>query len=613
MFEPAPAAPTPAVPTPQPAPTGRVPGTVPGTGASRTPREPLDLSALLGARALAWTGGVVTLLGVIFFFVLAVDRGWIGPTARVTLGAAASAALLGAGVWLRRSYGDTYASVSAAGAGIAGFYATLLAAAALYDLIPAPLALTAAGAIAAVGAAVALAWKSETLASLGLVGAMLVPVPVALQDGLTATGVTFACLVLAAATVVAVLRNWRGLLVASVAVTAPQAIALVADEHAHALPVATAFWLVYAAGSLWLALRSRISYLPASLLMFSAAFGGWSAGFLYDGRAQGIALLGVALGYAAASAVLFRRQRDIASVLWAIALTLAAVGAASLTSGPTLTIVWAAEAAILAWLARRIAEPRFQLASLAWLGLAFAHGLAFDAPLARLFEENSDAWRAAPSATALAVATVLVGLCTFTWTPSEEGLFARLFSDLLDAQPWLRRGAFALAGVTAVYAGSLAIVSLPASWDRGHVLVAALWSAVAVSLIVAGRRLASLTALAASVALVLAYDVPEIAEVERSWAFAIVALAAIVVAVGLELRSRLELGCLPSSPQRRAHCSPRPRCSSSTTTSRRARRCWRSQSATRRSASHCCGAAATLHPCSACSRSGCQSRRRSSC
>src|SRR6185503_3430575 len=181
---------------------------------------------------------------------------------------------------------------------------------------------------------------------------------------------------------------------------------------------------------------------------------------------------------------------------------------ASLTSGPTLTIVWAAEAAILAWLARRIAEPRFQLASLAWLGLAFAHGLAFDAPLARLFEENSDAWRAAPSAVALAVATALVGLCTFSWTPSEEGLFSQLFSDLLDAQPWLRRGAFALAGVTAVYAGSLAIVSLPASWDRGLVLV---------------------------------YDVPELAEVERSWAFAIVALAAIIVAVALELRSRIEL------------------------------------------------------------------------
>src|SRR5829696_419178 len=128
------------------------------------PREPLDLSFLFGARALAWTGGAVTLLGIIFFFVLAVDRGWIGPVARVSLGAPASSILFGAGLWLRRRFGDSYASLSAAGAGIAGAYATLLAAAALYDLLPAPVALLAAATIAAAGGAVALAWDAETVA-----------------------------------------------------------------------------------------------------------------------------------------------------------------------------------------------------------------------------------------------------------------------------------------------------------------------------------------------------------------------------------------------------------------------------------------------------------------
>src|SRR3982751_5048346 len=58
-----------------------------------------DFSAWLGARALALTGGAVTVPGGVFFFVLAVDRGWIGPTARVSLGAIASALLFGAGVW----------------------------------------------------------------------------------------------------------------------------------------------------------------------------------------------------------------------------------------------------------------------------------------------------------------------------------------------------------------------------------------------------------------------------------------------------------------------------------------------------------------------------------
>src|SRR5215203_1770701 len=124
------------------------------------PPQPFDLSFLFGASALAWTGGAVTLLGIVFFFVLAVDRGWIGPIARVSLGAAASSIVFGAGLWLRRRFGESYASLSAA-------YATLLAATALYDLLPAPAALVAAGAIAAAGGVLALAWDAETVAGIG--------------------------------------------------------------------------------------------------------------------------------------------------------------------------------------------------------------------------------------------------------------------------------------------------------------------------------------------------------------------------------------------------------------------------------------------------------------
>ena len=513
----------------------------PAPGASATPpkqREPLDLSALLGARALAWTGGAVTLLGIVFFFVLASERGWIGNGARVTLGTIASGALVAAGFWLRRSHGGTYASDTAAGAGIAGFYVTLLAAAALYDLVPSGVALIAAAAIAALAAAIALAWNSETLASLGLVGAMLVPVPVALQaEHLSAVGTAFAGLVLAAATVVAIRRDWRGLLIAAVVVTAPQALALVLDHHANATGVAVGFWIVYGGGALWLALRTRLTYLPASLLAFSAVFGGWSAGWLFDGRAQGTALLVVAGAYAAVSTLMFFRDRDTASVLWAISLTVAAVGAASLASGPTLTIVWAAEAALLGWLARRIDEPRFQLAALGWLGLAFVHGIAIDAPPTKLFVENGDAWRAAPSAAALAAGAALVGLFSFEWKPRSEGVLARLLAELRSAQPWLRRGGFALGGVAALYAASLVVVALPSTWDWGHVAVAGLWTSVAVSLACTRLRLTSLVAAAASVTLVLVYDVPHIADTQWSWSFAIVAAGLLVIALLYELRS----------------------------------------------------------------------------
>src|SRR5207245_478072 len=137
--------------------------------ALRAPRRSLELSDLLGAKALAWVGGGVMLLGVVFFYVLAVNRGWIGPGVRVALGGIASTLALAGGLWLRRRFGATYASLGAVGAGIAGYYATLLAAAELYDLLPDPAALAIAAAIAALGVALSLAWSEQILAGLGLI------------------------------------------------------------------------------------------------------------------------------------------------------------------------------------------------------------------------------------------------------------------------------------------------------------------------------------------------------------------------------------------------------------------------------------------------------------
>ena len=107
------------------------------------------------------------------------------------------------------------------------------------------------------------------------------------------------------------------------------------------------------------------------------------------------------------------------------------------------------------------------------------------------------------------IATALVGLCTFTWTPSDEGLVRAALADLLAAQPWLRHGTYALGGATAVYAGSLAtrlaageLGSRPRAGRRP----------LERRRRVADRRRptpGSLTALGASVALVLADDVPE--------------------------------------------------------------------------------------------------------
>ena len=150
----------------------------------------LEAADLLGARGLALAGGVVTLLGVVFFFALAASNGWIGPGERVLLGAAASAIVFAGGVLAHARYGRLYAVVSAAGAGIAGGYATLLFAAARYELVSSPTALVLAAAIASVAVGLSLWWSSEIVASFGLIGAMCVPAVALVDDTATTTGTT---------------------------------------------------------------------------------------------------------------------------------------------------------------------------------------------------------------------------------------------------------------------------------------------------------------------------------------------------------------------------------------------------------------------------------------
>jgi uncharacterized membrane protein len=105
----------------------------------------------LRARVLALTGAIVTLLGIFFFVNRAGERGWVGPELRIAIAGCAAAVTFGIGLWLRRRLGESHSAVAAVGVGIAGGYATLLFAAARYELVPDLAALAIAGGIAAVG------------------------------------------------------------------------------------------------------------------------------------------------------------------------------------------------------------------------------------------------------------------------------------------------------------------------------------------------------------------------------------------------------------------------------------------------------------------------------
>ena len=537
------------------------------------PRE-IDWSIFFGAKALAWAGGAVTLLGIVFFFVLAVNRGWIGPVARVSLGAIASTLVFGAGLYVKRRYEELYHSALAAvGTGIGGAYTTLLAAKVLYDLVPDWAAMLIAGGIAAVGVATALAWSSELIAGLGLVGATLAPAALGLDSGeLSAAGTGFAAVVFAGTAVVAVWQRWPNLLGVGIAATLPQIVILLAqaDPTEWDVVAATAFfWLLYLGAAI--AWQDRLdtpalASLPASLLVLSGVLAGAASVAQFEGRAEGWTMLVVAAVYGLIAASLFptKRHRDLSALNAAVALALAAVALADLLTGPTLAIAWAAEAAVLAWLARAVGDVRYQLASFAYLLAALVHALLIDAPPERLYDALARPAEDSIAFVAIALSAAIGAWYCRAWGEAEpaRGVFAPLeplFADFRRSQAGWRQVLAATGALAALYAASLAILGV-AQWSSsaevelafewGHVAVTGLWGLVAVAVLAAGHRfgrgdlrIAGLIWLGAVFCEVFFFDGVELSGSPRGYAFLVGAGALLAGALvdRLNLRDDLSL------------------------------------------------------------------------
>ena len=476
----------------------------------RPPRFQLpELSSadLFGAKALAIAGGIVTLLGIVFFFVLAVNRGWIGPEARVALGGLAAAIVYGAGLELRRRYGETHSSLAAVAAGIAGGYMVLLAAAQLYDLVGNAAALVIASAIAALAVATALRWHSQMVAGLGLLGAMLAPVAVAAQDGLSATGVGFAALMAVATAVVALRERWEILLVAGAAASLPQAFALaMQSEYRGVSPtdvvvVSAVFAAIMVGTGIARQLRARsreLLPLPTAFLFVGASFAVACVLRLYGTpESRGFALLAVAAAFGAVAAPFVRRprDRDLSALLGALGLVVGGIAFAELMSGSPLTFAWAGESAVLAWLAVRVRDIRYQLWALVYFAAAVIHLLAIDMTPVHLFKPLEISAGGALAVVAAAAAAALIGLQTssrpipFT---RRRGIFAPLspiLRQLGDLQPELRIALWCMSALGALYALSLGILAAFSSFDWGHVAMYTFWSALGAAAYAIGLRI----------------------------------------------------------------------------------------------------------------------------
>ncbi|GEM_PF-2607683 len=436
------------------------------------------------ARLLFRIGLGLLLLSLVFLFRYAVVQGWIGPAARIALGAVGGAGLVGLGLWVarrRRVFG-----VWLEGTGVAALYVTAFAAHRLYDMTDPTMALVQLAAVSAVGVGVAVHERSSTLAAVGLVGALAAPLFLPGRIDVVGGDYSYVAVVLAAAVVLYLGRGWLIPLVATVTgaalVVFGDTVLLLFDTPEASTPAQLQFGVVAVWAAGWLVpvaaavagrfgdrLRGVVAPAVASVLVPLPAFGismlVWADADLR--RMWAAVAVVLALVH---TAVAFRHRARAARTTDTVVAVLF-LGAATLLAFSDSVMVFVVAAVGVAAL---LAARRVRLAGLEVAG----HIVSAAAGLAWLLELGLDD-PATPSA------LVFNGAVPVLWAVAAVDAVPSVWPRLTSATRWTYAGAAHL-GVMVWAAASLGLPGL-----EMEPAVTAVWGALGIGEMVAARRVRS--------------------------------------------------------------------------------------------------------------------------
>lgn len=462
----------------------------------------------------ARAGAVAVLLGAAFGFAYAVERGLIGPAARVAIGLASGVAFIVAGERAVRHRWPRLGQ-ALAGGGVGLLYLSLWAAFARYGLLSAVPMFALLTGVAIAGVVLALRHDSEVLAVLALGGGFLNPYVTGI-DRMTAALFGYVLLLDLGVVALVARRRWVGLEASAVVATwSVVLLGIDAGRTAVVQGFATVFFLVFAARAMvagiaprraeggadvsldvWLLTLNSMAYFGVGMLVLDGVRGEFS----------------VALGIAHLAAGLLARDRAADDrPLW---LTLLGLGTLFLTvavpielDGPIVAIVWAVEGVILVWLGRATGMVAARVSGLAVVALSllasvaveFAFGAGYRPDRLLLSVESLTlaiqvaalgvtAWLLAhaagtdpEAATALAVGANVLALL---WLSFEAAAAFGHPSSVVDVEGY-RTLQFTYSAIWALYAAAVLAAGIVWRVRWARLLAVALFAVVAAKLVVA--------------------------------------------------------------------------------------------------------------------------------
>jgi uncharacterized membrane protein len=336
-----------------------------------------------GTRWITWLGAAALVIGAALFLKLAIDEGWLGPVARLSLGAAGGAALLVGGRVAHRAEMRPL-SQGLFGAGLGVLYVVTFIAFSTHGLIARELAFGAMVGITVAGGALALRHDAQAVAALALIGGLITPIAVSSGSGGREALCMYLVVIDLGALVIAFVRGWRAIELTAMVGTWVLFGGWLEGNHTEATWRGELGWLAvfhvvflgvpYALRRWRGPERELIPNERYFLATAGAVIAFVMAAVIVDGdrvRLGAIALV-MAAGYAAIAGIADARAGvHRGFVLNAVALVTLAVPL--VLTGPGITIAWAIEAPLLLVLGVHWKQLGTRIAGLSVLGLAVCH------------------------------------------------------------------------------------------------------------------------------------------------------------------------------------------------------------------------------------------------